>query len=191
MGSSSTLNYMLRSVTFFEQKIVAFQPKNWENWDFLSSINSNNFVKEFEKIAKFSISQIRRQKFWPRSFLAAAKSLPLPSWQIQQTRVVQVVATRWHGDEELAKQAWQRPWVIRAISTTSKEGLGCHCSGKQFRRLNVLGSLWWECWQSINFWAHFELKSAFTSFGSQLIDVSFSAHALVHGEHWCFKSHNP
>jgi hypothetical protein len=57
--------------------------------------------------------------------------------------------------------------------------------------LNVLGSLWWECWQSINFWAHFEFRSAFASFGSQLIDASFSAHALVHGEHWCFKSHNP
>lgn len=191
MGSSSTQNYMPRSVTFFEQKIVTFQPKVWENWDFLSSINLTNFAKEFEKFAKFSISQIWQQKFWPRSYLAAAKSLPLPSWQIQQTRVVQVVATRWNGDVELAKWAWQRPWVFQAISTTSKEGLGCHCSGKQLRRLNVLGSLWWECWQSINFWAHFELRSAFASFGSQLIDASFSAHALVHGEHWCFKSHNP
>ncbi len=48
-----------------------------------------------------------------------------------------------------------------------------------------------ECWQSINFWAHFELRSAFASFESQLIDASFSAHALLHGEHGCFKSHNP
>ncbi len=182
---------MPRSVTFFQQKIVAFQPKNWENWDFLSSINSANLAKECEKFAKFLISQIWRQKFWLRSYLATAKYLPLPSWQIQQTTVVQVMATTWHVDVELAKWAWQRPWVVWAISTTSREGLGCYCSGKQFRRLKVLGSLWWECWQSIKFWAHFELKSAFTSFGSQLIDVSFSAHALVHGEHWCFKSHNP
>jgi len=58
MGSSSTQNYMPRSVTFFQQKIVAFQPKNWENWDFLLSINSANLAKEFEKFAKFSISQI-------------------------------------------------------------------------------------------------------------------------------------
>ncbi len=191
MGSSSTQNYMPRLVTFFEQKIVAFQPKHWENWVALLSISLTDFAKEFEKFTKFSISQIWRQKFWPRSYLAAAKSLPLPSWQIQQTRVVQVVATRWHGDVESAKWAWQRPWVIRAISTTSKEGLGCQSSGKQFRSLNVLGSLWWECWQSINFWTHFELRSAFASFGSQLIDASFSAHALVHGEHWCCKSHNP
>jgi hypothetical protein len=155
------------------------------------SINSTNFAKEFEKFTKFLISQIWRQKFWPRCYLAAAKSLPLPSWQIQQTRVVQVVTARWHRNVELAKWAFQRPWIIWAISTTSKEGLGCHCSGNQFRRLNVLGSLWWECWQSINFWAHFELRSAFACFGSQLIDASFSAHALVHGEHWCFKSQNP
>jgi hypothetical protein len=42
----------------------------------------------------------------------------------------------WNQPNELG-----RPWVIRAISTTSKEGLGCQSSGKQFRSLNVLGSL--------------------------------------------------
>jgi hypothetical protein len=58
MGSTLTQNYMPRSVTSFQQKIVAFQPKNWENWDVFLSINSTNFAKEFEKFTKFSISEI-------------------------------------------------------------------------------------------------------------------------------------
>jgi hypothetical protein len=49
---------MPRLVTFFEQKIVAFQPKHWENWVALLSISLTDFAKEFEKFTKFSISQI-------------------------------------------------------------------------------------------------------------------------------------
>jgi len=59
MGSSLTQNYMPRSVTFFEQKIVTFQPKNWENWDFLSSINLTNFAKEFKIHQIFDITNLK------------------------------------------------------------------------------------------------------------------------------------
>ncbi len=44
---------MPRLVTFFEQKIVAFQPKHWENWVALLSISLTDFAKEFENSPNF------------------------------------------------------------------------------------------------------------------------------------------